>query len=77
MIAYLPSAFFVPRQAQRSQALHVLDDSRAASSFLLQCIIDFRLAPLIAIKYTFCDFAVLWVRHESLSVVAKCPTPFA
>jgi hypothetical protein len=63
--------FLVPRQAQRSQALHVLDDSRTASSFLLQCIIDFRFAPLIAFKYTFGNFSVLRVGHEILSVVAK------
>jgi hypothetical protein len=63
--------FLVPRQAQRSQALHVLDDSRTASSFLLQCIIDFRFAPLIAFKYTFGNFSVLRVGHEILSAVAK------
>jgi hypothetical protein len=64
----LAFSFFVPRQAQRSQALHILDDSRTASSFLLQCIIDFRFAPLIAFKYTFGNFSVLRVGHEILSV---------
>jgi hypothetical protein len=70
----LAFGFFVPRQAQRSQALHVFDDSRTASSFLLQCVIDFRFAPLIAFKYTFDNYSVLRVGHEILSVVARCPT---
>jgi hypothetical protein len=67
----LAFGFFIPRQAQRSQALHVLDDSRTANSFLLQCIIDFRFAPLIAFKYTFGNFSVLRLGLEILSAVAK------
>jgi hypothetical protein len=68
----LTFGFFIPLQTQRSQALHILDDSRTASSFLLQCIIDFRFAPLIAFKYTFGNFSVLRVGLEILSVVARC-----
>jgi hypothetical protein len=67
----LAFGFIVSRQAQRSQALHVLDDSRTASRLLFQCFVDFRFAPLIAGEYTFGNYSVLRVGHEILSVVAS------
>jgi len=54
--------------------MHILDDGRTASRLLLQRLIDFRFAPLIAVQYTFCDFPSLCITHKSLSVVKRCPT---
>jgi hypothetical protein len=49
--------------------MHIFDDSRTASRLLVQRLIDFRFAPLIAVQYTFCDF-------PSLLYVDVCRTPF-
>jgi hypothetical protein len=43
------SSFFILRQAQGAQPVHVLNGGRVASRFLLQGLIDFRFSPLIAV----------------------------
>jgi len=42
-------SFFILRQAQGAQPMHVLNGGRVARRFLLQCLIDFRFSPLIAV----------------------------
>jgi len=42
-------SFFILRQAQGAQPMHVLNGGRVARHFLLQCLIDFRFSPLIAV----------------------------
>jgi hypothetical protein len=42
-------SFFILRQAQGAQPMHVLNGGRVASRFLLQCLLDFRFSPLIAV----------------------------
>lgn len=44
---FLRQAFL--RQAQGAQPVHILKSSRVARRFLLQCFVDFRLSPLIAV----------------------------
>lgn len=44
---FLRQAFL--RQAQCAQPVHILKSSRVARRFLLQCFVDFRLSPLIAV----------------------------
>jgi hypothetical protein len=42
-------SFFILRQAQGAQPVHVLNGGRVAGRFLLQCLLDFRFSPLIAV----------------------------
>jgi hypothetical protein len=46
--------------------LHVFNGSRVARLFLLQYVIDFRFAALVALKNSFSDFALL-ISHKSPS----------
>jgi Protein-L-isoaspartate(D-aspartate) O-methyltransferase (PCMT) len=59
-------ALLFSRKTQRSQALHVLDDSRMASRLLLQCLIDFSFASLIAVEHAFYNATPLSSRHNGL-----------
>jgi hypothetical protein len=42
-------SFFILRQTQGAQPVHVFNGSRVARRFLLQCLLDFRFSPLIAV----------------------------
>jgi hypothetical protein len=54
----------ITRQAQRSQAIQILDRRLAARVLLLQSIIDF-VALWVAPKGSFSDFALLSIGHDS------------
>jgi hypothetical protein len=64
-------ALLFSRKTQRSQAVHVLDDSRMASRLLLQCLIDFSFASLIAVEHTFYDAMAFSSRHNTQNMGIK------
>ena len=64
-------AVLFPRKPQRPQAVHVLDDSRTASRFLLQCVIDFSFASLIAVEHTFYNATPFSSRHNTQNMGIK------
>jgi hypothetical protein len=51
--------------------MHVLDGRFATRGFLLQRIIDFLFAPLVALEYSFCDFALTRIGHKHPSLVTR------
>jgi hypothetical protein len=59
------SRFFIPLQPQLPQAVHVLDNSGATSLLVLERLVDFRFAPLIALKQSLCDLTLIRIRHNN------------
>jgi hypothetical protein len=52
-------------QAQLPQALHVGDDSGATRLLLLERLVAFSLAPLIALEHGLGDVTLMRSRHEN------------
>jgi hypothetical protein len=61
----LLSVLCVSRQAQRSQAAHVFDNSPMASRLLPECIIDLGFASLIALEYALCCDTGFCITHNT------------
>jgi hypothetical protein len=53
--------------------VHVLDGRLTPRIFLLQGVVYFLFAPLIALKNRFSDFALV-PSHKSPAAVTRCPT---
>jgi hypothetical protein len=56
------SRFLIPLQPQFPQAVHVLDNSGATSLLVLERLVDFRFAPLIALEQSLCDLTLIRIR---------------
>ncbi len=54
----------VPLQTQLPQTMHVRDSRSATRLLLLQRVVDFSFAPLIALKRAFCDLTLIASRHK-------------
>ena len=65
------------RGGNSSFSFAVYGDSRSmdrrlvACLLLAQCVIDFCFSPLIPIKCSFCDFALLCSKHKKPSLVTR------
>jgi hypothetical protein len=52
-------------QPQLPQAVHVLDNSGATRLLVLERLVDFRFAPLIALEQSLCDLTLIRIRHKN------------
>src|SRR5205085_8612252 len=76
--AAFPSLFafglLIPFETQCPQPVHVCNGCFATRVFLLECIVDFRIASLAALKNGFSKSALVRVSHMAPSTVTRCPT---